>query len=317
MFKAIVFGLGFIATKIQLPIISTHPEIKIVGFYEPIDDTAHRVSNIFNLGKRIYHLEEINDLNADIAFVFSPKQTHYSIIKNLLQKSKISIFTEKPLTSEVDNSKEIVDLVTKLNRIVLVNLNRRYAPIYKKAKEIFLQNPPDVCIAQKNRCNTEYRATLENAIHMIDLLLWFCGEPIEINVFSKFVDPYYENSVISMIKFKNSSLGVLIANRSAGEWMETFESYGNHTTININSPEQVSITSGGKTEVFKQTPKNLGLADAKTRLGYEASIEHFIYCVKNKREPLTNVKEAYKAELVLNEILKKSGLPLKDKEERK
>ena len=31
------------------------------------------------------------------------------------------------------------------------------------------------CVAQKNRAGSEYRATFENAIHMVDLLRWYCG----------------------------------------------------------------------------------------------------------------------------------------------
>ena len=74
----------------------------------------------------------------------------------------------------------------------MIAFNRRYAPVYRKAKEIYGQISPDVLIAQKNRPASEYRATLENAIHMVDILRYFCGECIKVGACSKFTDPLYE-----------------------------------------------------------------------------------------------------------------------------
>lgn len=53
----------------------------------------------------------------------------------------------------------------------MVAFNRRYAEVYATAHARTAGNV-QFCVAQKNRRGSEYRATLENAIHMVDLLRW-------------------------------------------------------------------------------------------------------------------------------------------------
>lgn len=74
----------------------------------------------------------------------------------------------------------------------MIGFNRRYAPVITAAKEAWKGSMPDVIIAQKNRPQTEYHATLENAVHMIDLMRYFCGEAKSVKAISKFTDPDYE-----------------------------------------------------------------------------------------------------------------------------
>ena len=64
----------------------------------------------------------------------------------------------------------------------MVDFNRRYAPVYVAGRAAFGAEPARrFCVAQKNRPGSEYRATFENAIHMVDLLRWYCGgEPVDV-----------------------------------------------------------------------------------------------------------------------------------------
>jgi len=57
--------------------------------------------------------------------------------------------------------------------------------------------------AQKNGC-TEYRATLENAIHMVDLMRWICGDAWK-SCIHQFSDPHYETSCVAHIRFARAS----------------------------------------------------------------------------------------------------------------
>ena len=312
--RAVVLGLGSIATKIHLPILCGRADISIVGYIEPDDNTASRVSGLFPLGKRLMKLEDTKSVMPEMVFVFSPKQTHFQIVRFFLEETDCSIFTEKPLASTIEEALMIASLAEKKSRIVFVNLNRRYAPVYRMAKEAFDNRLPDVCIAQKNRPETEYRATLENAIHMVDLLRWFCGEPEGVQALSKYEDPYFENSVVASIQFENS-LGILVANRSSGEWVEKLELYGSNTTIAVDAPESISITREGVTSTSKLTPAHMGWADTSHRFGFADAIEHFFECVQSGSTPITSAEEAYRSQLLMDTILKSAGLPLDDRKE--
>ncbi len=74
-----------------------------------------------------------------------------------------------------DEAERLADLADQQGRILMVDFNRRYAPVYLTGRETFGSAGATFCVAQKNRPGSEYRATFENAIHMVDLLRWYCG----------------------------------------------------------------------------------------------------------------------------------------------
>src|SRR4029453_11643475 len=108
----------------------------------------------------------------------------------------------------------------------MVGFNRLYAPVYVAAREAFAERRPEACLALKNRPGTEYRATLENAIHMVDLLRWFCGEAVDVQGGAAFTDPYRETTAAATLRFDSGALAVLLANRSSSHWVERLPGVG-------------------------------------------------------------------------------------------
>jgi len=88
----------------------------------------------------------------------------------------------------------------------MIGFNRRFAPVYRKAKEIYKDQAPDVIVAQKNRPASEYRATLENAIHMVDLMRYLSGECVSVEAHSIFTDPCYETLCTAQLQFENGTV---------------------------------------------------------------------------------------------------------------
>src|SRR4029434_10011908 len=89
---------------------------------------------------------------------------------------------------------------------------RRYAPVYVAGRETFGSGGATFCVAQKNRRGSEYRATFENAIHMIDLLRWYCGgEAVEVTAHAAGNDRWEEDGTAAMIRFDSGNIAVLMA----------------------------------------------------------------------------------------------------------
>jgi virulence factor len=111
----------------------------------------------------------------------------------------------------------------------MVDFNRRYAPVYVAGRETFGPTGATFCVAQKNRPGSEYRATFENAIHMVDLLRWYCGgEPVDVTAHSAGDDPWQEDGTTAIVRFDTGNTGVLMA-RTAGAWNEKLDAYGLRT----------------------------------------------------------------------------------------
>ena len=303
-----VIGLGHIAHIAELPALAEQPDVEIVAAYARSAASIETAMSKYKIAKGCKSFEEFLEVEMDCAFVLTPKTTHYDYVIPLLEKG-IDVFCEKPLEVSLARSRAMVEADEKNNRILMIGFNRRYAPVYAKVKEAFQEKAPDVVIAQKNRNGSEYRATLENAIHMVDLLRWFCGEAVSVEAHSMYTDPNYEDLVTAQIRFDSGSVGMLVASRQAGQWVEKIDCYGGCQSAFVNAPDSVTIVNE-QTEVrTAMTPLALGWARVEDKMGFTQEVAHFLACVKERRQPVTSGADAYKTHLLMNEILLKAGLP--------
>jgi virulence factor len=171
------------------------------------------------------------------------------------------------------------------------------------------------CVAQKNRRGSEYRATLENAIHMVDLLRWFCGEAESVSASAIAPDPYQEDGAAALIRFDSGALGLLMAARSAGEWDERLDVYGGLTTARVTAPDALAIARDGETRLVEMRPRALGWAQVNTTLGFGPEVSHFVECVRERKRPRTDGHDAVRTQALTDEIIRLAGLPTHDRDE--
>ena len=191
----------------------------------------------------------------------------------------------------------------------MIGFNRRYAPVCQKAKEVYTDRLPDVIIGQKNRPATEYHATLENAIHIVDLMRFFGGEVQNVTAISKFTDPDYETFTTAQLHFENGAAGMLIADRSSGQWEESIEIHGGNRSVFIRMPDSVTVVDSEEKHTTEMTPLAMGWARSEDKLGFSYAIRIFLDCIKENRTPLTNAADAFKTHVLLDQIFRNAGLP--------
>ncbi|OLS33576.1 Gfo/Idh/MocA family protein [Bacillus sp. MRMR6] len=303
-----IIGLGSIAHIAHLPILSTIENVEISAVMSQTYSKAQSVATKFGAKQAVQSLDEMVAAGIDCAFVLSPKQVHAESVIPLL-KAGVDVFCEKPLAMTLRESEEMVNVAEQTKKILMVGFNRRFAPVYSKAKAAYGDRVPHAVFAEKNRPQTEYRATLENAIHMIDLMRWYCGECDEVEAYSNFEDPYYESLATAQLRFKSGAIGLLLASRSAGQWVERMELYGHNQSVFVESPDSVRVVDNEKETTVTMTPLAMGWARVEDKLGFKQSVEHFLDCVVERKQPLTNGVDALKTHELMNLILKKAGLP--------
>ena len=226
-----------------------------------------------------------------------------------LLEAGVDVFCEKPMGMTLKEAYDMADASARTGRKLMIAFNRRYAPVYRKAKEIYGQISPDVLIAQKNRPASEYRATLENAIHMVDILRYFCGECIKVEACSKFTDPLYETLTTAQLQFENGSIAMLVANRASGQWVETLEMHGHNKSVLVNCPDSITMTDAEQSHTTSMTPPAYGWAKVIDKMGFTQEVDHFFDCLTHDKEPLTNGADAYKTQELMHRILTAAGLP--------
>ena len=197
-----LIGVGSIAHIAHLPILAARTDVEMVGAFAEHIESVQRTQKSYAIQNAVHNMDELLNLGLDCAFVLSPKTVHAQQVVRLLEAG-VDVFCEKPMGMTLKEAYSMADAAARTGKKLMIAFNRRYAPVYRKAKEVYGQMSPDVLIAQKNRPASEYRATLENAIHMVDILRYFCGECVKVDACSKFTDPLYETLTTAQLQFEN------------------------------------------------------------------------------------------------------------------
>ena len=307
-------GAGAIAQVAELPSLAARTDVRLVGLVSRNPERAAANLRRWPIERAYPSLEMMMDeARPDALVVLTPKHDHTPFVRAALEAG-IDVFCEKPLASSLAEAQEMARLADDRGRILMVGFNRRYAETYVRARERFTSEAPRFVVAQKNRAGSEYRATLENAIHMVDLLRWFCGEAIDVTAHAIAPDPYVEDGLAALIRFDSGAIGVLVAARCAGEWDERLEAYGDKTTVRVIAPDRVSSAEDGVTQVVELRPRALGWQQATEALGFAAEMDHFINCVRERKEPLTSGRDAVMTQELTEQVISVAGLPTADRQ---
>ena len=108
----------------------------------------------------------------DIAIVATPDENHYEILKQLANYPLKLVICEKPLTTDLDQAREIVELYKSKRIALAVDYTRRYIPEWQEAKAEIDSGKAGKFL--KGYCYFN-RGWLHTASHFIDLALWFNG----------------------------------------------------------------------------------------------------------------------------------------------
>lgn len=311
-----VIGAGNIASIAQLPTLVKRGDVELAALVTRDPDPTP-VMRRWGFGSYYDTVEEMLAAeNLDAAFVLTPRSAHAEAVEACLRRD-VDVYCEKPLAPAVAEAERLADLADEHGRLLMVDFNRRYAPAYVEGRAAFGTVGADFCVAQKNRPGSEYRATFENAIHMVDLLRWYCaGEPVSVTAHAAGEDPWEEDGLAAVIRFDSGSTGVLTAARTAGAWNEKLDAYGSGRSAEVRAPESVAVTIDGRTITRKLSSEAFGWATATETFGFAESVHHFLDRIEDRKQPLTSGRDAVATQRLLDQILQAAGLPTHEQEGR-
>jgi virulence factor len=307
-----VVGAGNIATIAQLPTLVARDDIELRALVTRKDDPEPLMRRWGFRGAYPDVEAMLAAEKLDAIFVLTPRSEHVAATRSALTAG-VDVFCEKPLATTSADALSLARQAETSRRVLMVGFNRRFAAVYEAGRAAFTARGASFCIAQKNRAGSEYRATFENAIHMVDLLRWYCGgEAVDVAAHAAGEDPWQEDGLSALIRFDNGNTGVLMAARNAGAWGEKLDAYGDGVTAAITAPDRVAITRHNETIVRDMSSEAFGWATATQTFGFAGAVSHFLDRVRDRREPLTSGLEAAKTQVLLERILSVAGLPTEE-----
>ncbi len=169
MLKAGVLGAGHLG-KIHLKLLNQSEKYELVGFYDPIEENAQKVSEEFRY-KKFNSVQELIEA-VDVVDIVTPTLSHFDCAKVAIEKNK-HIFIEKPITKTIEEAEAILNLASKHNVKGQVGHVERFNPAFTAVKNSIV-NPMFIethRLAEFNPRGTDVPVVLDLMIHDIDIIL--------------------------------------------------------------------------------------------------------------------------------------------------
>lgn len=298
-----IVGLGNIAQKVYLPFLSAEQNWSFAGGYCPTESKRKKICGMY----RINAFANLPDLlqSTDAVFVSSATESHFEIVSEALKHGK-DVYVDKPLASTSDEAEQLAELSIRYGRKLMVGFNRRFAPMYVRARSMMSAGTPLIRI-EKHRADSirpeNFAVTLlDDYIHLVDTARWL-GEPKGGGKIGGSVKVNENNALIFAQHHYEAVSGAdifLDMHRKAGTNLERLEIITEGAIIRVRDMDIFETETGGKTETV--TPP--AWETVLKRKGFEDAILHFLDSIEGNTQPLTNGEEALKTQRLFESMIK-------------
>lgn len=186
--KILIIGLGSIAKKHINAIKQIDPSTEIYALRS--NSTSEQYENV----KNIFSIEECPEI--DFIIISNPTAFHADAIRKVAHLKK-PLFIEKPPFHNLDNAKEVIDIVSENNIKTYTAFNLRFLDCLKYVKKnIQINKVQEVNVYCGSylpgwRSNSDYKNNYSanadlgggahlDLIHELDYVLWIFGQPLEV-----------------------------------------------------------------------------------------------------------------------------------------
>ncbi|AOV08789.1 Gfo/Idh/MocA family protein [Sporosarcina ureilytica] len=313
-----IIGCGFIAKK-HVQAIQNIEGANLVAVCDRVPELMEPYVNDYQAKPYTDLTEMLQDESIDIVCICTPSGTHATIAEQAADAKK-HIILEKPIAMTLKETDQIIKAATENNvKLAIIHPNR-FRPVAMKLKEILDQNllgkiSHALCTVNWNRGQEYYdqapwRGTKEHdggvlmnqAIHNLDLLLWYMGEPEE--VFSmaatRLRDIEAEDVSTGLIRFESGALATVQASTTVypKNYEESITIFGEKGTVKIGGQNALNfehvIIEGLENKMSKQWISDIDENPWGTP-GHEQIIKDMMSAINENRLPAVTGKDGRNA----------------------
>ncbi|MFT3679399.1 MAG: Gfo/Idh/MocA family oxidoreductase [Ferruginibacter sp.] len=298
--------------------------VKLSGFYDPDDANAAAVVEKYQL-KRFLTVDEL--LNAcEAVDIIAPTTTHYDLALAAIKKGK-HVFVEKPLTSTLEEAKELVKLAKEAGIKFQVGHVERFNPAFLALNNMPL-NPMFIEVhrlAQFNPRGTDVSVILDLMIHDIDIILHLVKSNVK-SISANGVSVMSDTPDIAnvRIEFDNGCVANLTSSRISMKKMRKMRLFQKDAYIGIDflqkKTEVIKLSSPADTNAFTfdietgSGKKTVAIANPVVEEGnaIKMELEAFYNAILNNTETPVTVLDGFRAMEVAHLILDKINNGISD-----
>jgi len=306
-----MIGVGNIAQKAYFPLLATMEDVELESVMSRSRQSVEKAQRRWSIPKGFTELREVIESKPDACLVVAATSAHYQIASELLANG-LDVYLEKPATVLASEAKQLAELARENNRVLMVGYNRRYADFFVQAKSFFQTSEIEQITLIKSRRNepsaslfTQY---LDDTVHQIDLLRFFDPDARALRT-----DTTFENGkllgAISLLRLSSGGLATIHTYLNSGAWAESLLIQGAGKTVMVNAFRDLTYTDGDGIKVFG--PERSGKWKSQlVERGVYGEVRHFLDCVQTRETPRTDGFEAYKTQLLVEDLTRLAAEPL-------
>ncbi|GEL14686.1 Gfo/Idh/MocA family protein [Pediococcus cellicola] len=277
MKKIGVMGLGNIAQKAYLPVMT-----KLQDTYEWHFCTRNAVKRThlqhqYGITHGEADLEELLDQQPKAVFVHTPTETHYAIIKTLLQHG-IHVYVDKPVSENFAEVEELYRLAASKHLILTCGFNRRFVPFNQRLKAL-----PDKQMIQSAKIRVQDPqeakfAIYDLLIHVVDTICYLLDEPVQKQTTKLFTDGSDLRQAIVALETAHS-LATAEINLIGGVNQETTTVQTEHGLATVENCQTYNM----KTPEGEQKMLSSDWQSTLVTRGFEPLINQFLAAIDGKQ----------------------------------
>ncbi len=322
-----VIGCGYWATNIIKTLENLN--LKNINIFDKNYSKINLIKKKFNFVKISKSINEIINSDLNCYFLITPASTHYKIAKKILRLKK-DVFIEKPATLNSKNIKELIDISTKNNNILMSGYIYNYNVYINYIKKILKNNIlGKVKYLYFERCNlgpirNDTSCIWDLASHDVSTSYYLLGTKPKIGnvqVYNFLKKNKYDISNIALdfdnikVEIKSSWLNpektrklIIIGEKK----MLQFDEISNKNKIKIYNKYATYYP-----DILSKYPKKFFTPSANIKIGkttepkikfsppLEDEIKHFLNSILSRKNPISDGNYAKKVIEIIEEIEKK------------
>lgn len=313
-----IIGCGFIAKKHALA-INNIPNANLVAVCDRVPEMMDFYSETYGAKTYIESSELLKDDSIEIVCICTPSGLHAQLAEEVAAAKK-HIVLEKPIAMTLEETNRIINAANaNAVKLTVVHPNR-FRTAVQETKKILDQNllgkiSHANCIVNWNRGQdyfdqAPWRGTknhdggvlMNQAIHNLDLLLWFMGKPTE--VFSmeatRLRNIEAEDVSTGVIRFESGALANVQAATTVypKNFEESITIFGEKGTIKIGGTNALhfdelkiqDLEDSNIQEIINQVEENPWGTP-----GHQRIIEDMIFAIENNEKPAVTGEDGKRA----------------------
>lgn len=125
-----IIGLGDIAQKAYLPVITQLPDIDLV-FCTRNTTTLSALAQQYRIAETCQDYQQLMNFGVDAVMIHAATSVHFQIAEYFLNQG-IPTFVDKPLADTAAEVEKLYEISAQSNQPLYVGFNRRHIPLYNQ-----------------------------------------------------------------------------------------------------------------------------------------------------------------------------------------